>query len=108
MDGAFIDAERKFAALETFELGEAFFYLVAKVDEALGVVAEKGACVGQADRARAADEKRLAERVFELADGQADGRLRAIKPLRSARKAAFFGNGQKDLQFTEIHASPFL
>ena len=97
VDGAFVNPERKFAALEAFEFGKAFFDFVAKVDEALGVVAKKRACVGQADGARTTDEKRLAEGVLEFADGQADGRLGAIKALRGAGKAAFLGHAQKYL-----------
>jgi hypothetical protein len=106
VDGTFVDPERKFATLEALEFAEAFLDFVAEVDEALGVVAKKRAGVGQADGAGTADEERLAEGVFELANGQADGRLGAIKTLRGAGEAAFPGNGQKDLEFTEIHASP--
>ena len=97
VDGAFVDAEREFAALEAFEFAEAFFDFVAKIDEAFGVVAEKGARVGQSDGTGSADKERLAERVLELADGQTDGRLRAIEALGRAGKAALLGNGQKDL-----------
>ena len=106
VDGAFVDAERKFAAFEALEFGEALFDFVAEIDEAFGIVAEKGSCVGQADGACAADEKRLAERVFELANSQTDRRLRAVKTLGGAREAAFLGDHQKNLEFTEIHASP--
>jgi len=93
VDGAFINAEREFTALEAFEFAEAFFDLVAEIDEALGVVAEKRAGVGQADGTGAADKERLAKRVLELADGQANGRLGAIKALRRAGEAALFCNG---------------
>jgi hypothetical protein len=97
VDGAFVDPEGKFPALEAFEFRETFFDFVAKVNEALSIVVEKSARVGQANRARAADEERLAKRVLKLANGQADGRLGAIQTLGRAGKAAFLGNGQKDL-----------
>jgi len=106
VDGAFVDAEREFAALEAFEFGEAFLDLVTEVDKTLGVVPKKGAGVGQADGTGAANEERLAERVFEFAYGKTDGRLRAIEALRGTGEAAFFGNHQKNLQLTEIHISP--
>src|SRR5579863_5323684 len=99
VDGAFVDAEGKFAAIEAGELGEAFFYFVAKVDEALGVVAQERAGVGEADRARAADKERLAEAVFELANCQADGGLGAVEAFGGAGEAAFARYGEKDLQF---------
>jgi hypothetical protein len=56
VDGAFVDPEREFAALEAFEFRKTLFDFVAEVDEALGVIAEKGARIGQADGAGAADE----------------------------------------------------
>ena len=68
VDGAFVDAQRKFAALEAFELGEALFDFVAEVEEALGVVLQQGAGVGHAHRAGATDKERLAEAVFEFAN----------------------------------------
>ena len=60
VDGAFVDAEGEFAALEGFEIGKALFDFVAEVDEALGVFAEHGACIGETDGTGAANEKRLA------------------------------------------------
>jgi hypothetical protein len=97
VDGALVDAERKFAALEAFEFGETFLDFVAEVDEALGVIAEKGAGIGQTDWAGAANEKRLAERILKLANGQTDCRLGAIEALCSAREAALLGDGEKNL-----------
>jgi hypothetical protein len=99
VDGTFIYAEGKFAALEAFEVGKAFFYLVAEVDEALGVFLEDHAGVGHTHRPGATNEQGLAKTVFELADGEADGGLCAEEALGSAGKAAFFGDGEEDLQF---------
>src|SRR5258708_437678 len=108
VDGAFVDTEREFTAIEAGEFGETFFHFIAEVDEALGVVAEKRAGVGEAHRARAADEQRLAEAVFELANGQADRGLGAVEALGGAREAAFARDGEKDLQFAKIHRKPRL
>jgi hypothetical protein len=102
VDGGFVDAEREFAALEAFEFGETFFDFVAEVDEALGVVFQEGSGIGEADWAGAANEKRLAERVLELADGEADGGLGAVKTLAGAGEAAFFRHHQKNLKFAEV------
>ena len=46
VDGAFVDAEGQFAARERFEFAKSFFYLVAQVDQALGVVQQECASVG--------------------------------------------------------------
>ncbi len=99
MDGAFVDAEGEFAALEALEFHKAFLDFVAEVEEAFGVFAEQVAGVGEADRAGSADEEGLAEGVFELADGQADSGLRAIQAFGGAGEAALAGYGEEDLQF---------
>ena len=103
MDGAFVDAEGEFTALEALKLHEPFLDLIAEVEEALGVFAQQGAGVGQADRAGTADEERLAEGFFEFADGKANGGLGAVKTLGGTGKAAFASDGEKDLQFAKIH-----
>src|SRR5882762_11104727 len=88
VDGAFVDTEREFAALEAFEFGEALFDFIAEVDEALGVIFQEGSGIGEADGAGPANDERLAERVLELTNGQTDGRLSAVEALGSARTAA--------------------
>jgi hypothetical protein len=103
VDGAFVDAQGEFAAREAFQLAQSFFYFVAEVDQTLGVVLEEGAGVGQADGPGTADEERLAEAVFEFANGEANGGLRAVEAFGGAGEAAFFGNHQKYLEFSEIH-----
>ena len=106
VNGAFVDAQRKFAALEAFEFGESLFDLIAEIDEALGVLLQERSCIGEADRPGAADKKRLAEGIFELPHGQADRRLGAVEALSRTRETAFLGNHQKYLEFTQIHGSP--
>jgi hypothetical protein len=105
VDGAFVDTEREFAALEALEFVEALFDFIAEVDETLGVISEKCAGVGQTHGASATNKERLAERVLELADGQTDGRLRAVKTLGRAGEAAFLCDGQKHLELREVHTS---
>jgi len=70
---------------------------------ALGVVSKKGARVREADGACAANKERLAEGILEFANRQTDGRLSAIEPLGRAGEAAFLGDHEKDLEFTEVH-----
>src|SRR5215467_2341578 len=103
MNRAFVDTERKLAAGEAFQFGKPFFYLVAEIDEALGVVAQQVAGVGKAYRPRAAHKKRLTQAVFQLADGQAYRRLRAVEPFSGTRETAFAGHGQKHLEFAQVH-----
>src|SRR6267154_6783593 len=78
MDGAFVDAQGQLPALQPLQLAQALFYFVAQVQQALGVIFQKDASVGQAYRARAAHKQWLAQRIFQLANTQADGWLGAI------------------------------
>ena len=102
MDGALVHSQREFAALQVRQFGEPFLDLIAEVNQTFCVVLQKRSRIGKADRPGAADEERLAEGVLQLADGQADGGLGAVKALPSAGKAALFSHHQKYLQFTEI------
>src|SRR6266567_7131202 len=102
VNGAFVHAEGKLAALQALQFGEPFFHFITEVHQALGVIFEERSRIGEADGASAADEERLAERVLESADRQADGGLSAVKTLPGAGEAALFGHHQKDLKFTKI------
>src|SRR5712692_1318450 len=102
VDGAFVHAEREFASLQALQFGEPLFDFIAEVNQALRVVLQKRSRIGEADRPGATNEERLAKRVLELADSEADGGLGAIKALPCAGKAAFFRHHQKYLQFTEV------
>src|SRR5712692_351715 len=103
VDGAFVYAERKLAALEALEFGKPLLYFITQVQEPLSVFAEQCAGIGQANRASAADKERLAERVFQFPYCQADGGLGAVEALRSPRKAAFLRHHEENLEFAEIH-----
>ena len=104
VDGALVDAEGEFTALEAFELHESFFDLVAEVEEAFGIFAEKSAGVGEADGTRTADKQGLGKGILEFADGEADGGLSAVEAFRGAGETAFASNGQENLQFGKIHS----
>jgi hypothetical protein len=103
VNGAFIYAEGELAAFEPFEFAETFFDFVAKIEQALGVFLEEDAGIGEADGAGAADEKWLAEGVFQLANAEADGGLGTKKTLAGAGETALLGNHEKNLQFAQIH-----
>jgi len=100
VDRAFVGAEGELAALEAFKFEEALLDLVAEIEKTFGVFAEKGAGIGETHGPGAADKERLLQGLFELADGEADGRLGAIEAFGSAAEASFLGYGQKNLQFT--------
>ncbi|MGA3178226.1 MAG: hypothetical protein ABSE19_12890 [Candidatus Acidiferrum sp.] len=85
--------------LESLQLHKALLHLVAQVDQTFGIFAQECAGIGQAHGAGAADKQRLAQGILQLADGQTDGGLRAVKPFGGARETAFLGNGEKNLQF---------
>src|SRR5215831_285363 len=99
MNGAFIHSQRKFAALEPFEFQQALLDLVAKVQQALRVIAKQGAGIGKADGASATDKQRLLKRLFQLPDGEAYGWLRTIEALGRPAEAAFLCDRQENLQF---------
>ena len=98
MDRAFIYSQAQFAAAQALEVFHPFLDFVAQVEQALGVIAQKFAGVGELHLARAAHEQRLAHRFFELADDDAHRRLRAVKFFRRARKALLFRDGEKYMQ----------
>ncbi len=102
---AFVHAQGKLAALKAFQFRKAFFDLIAEVHQSLRVIFQKGPGIRETDGPGATDEEGLAERILQLADGQADGGLGAEEALPRARKAAFLRDHQKYLQFTEIHES---
>src|SRR3984893_16556913 len=103
MDRAFIYPQGQLAALQPFKLGQPFGDLVAQVQQPLGVFLQQYAGIGQTNRTRAANKQWLPERIFELADAQADGRLGPVEPLGRARKASLLRDHQKHLEFAEIH-----
>src|SRR5712664_3502776 len=108
VDGALVHSQREFAALQALQFGEPFFDFIAEVDQALRIVLQERSRIRKADWPGATDKERLAERVLKLADGQAYGRLGAVKALGGAGEATLFRHHYKDLQSTEIQGSPLL
>src|SRR6266852_4041341 len=102
VNGTFVHTHGEFAALQSLEFGESFFDFIAQVNQALGIVLQKGSRIGEANGARATNEERLAKRVLEFADSKADGGLGTVEALASARKAAFFRDHEEYLQFAEV------
>ncbi len=103
MDGAFVHAEREFAAAAAAQVFEGALDLLAQVEHALGVAGQQLAGVGELAGAGAAGEERLADPLLELADGDAHGGLGAEELLRGAGEAALAGDGQEDVEFGEVH-----
>src|SRR3974390_2006712 len=79
VDRAFIYAKRKFTTFQALQFHQTFLDLVAQIQQALRVVLEQSAGVGHAYRPGTANEQRLAERIFQLANSQTDRWLRAIE-----------------------------
>src|SRR5207245_5201729 len=88
MNGALVHAQGKLPALEAFQLRKPLFDLIAEVDQPLGVIFQKRTGIRETDGPGAADEEGLAERIVQLADGQADGRRGADGTGGGARGGA--------------------
>src|SRR5260370_19555741 len=106
VNGALVHSQRELATLQALQFREPFLGFIAQINQALRIVLQKCARIGEADRPRATNEERLAERVLKLADGQADSGLGAIEALGGAGKAALFRHHQEYLQFTEVQGDP--
>ena len=65
MDRAFVYSQAKFAAAQVSQVLHALLDFVAEVEQALGVIAQQFAGVGEFYLAGAADQQRLAYRFLE-------------------------------------------
>ena len=101
--GAFVGADQHAAAPQVLQLANRALGLCAQCREALRVVEEKLARLGQPASLRGTIEQAFVQLVLEPPDGLADCRLGAVQPLRGAREAALGGDGEEDLQLGEIH-----
>ena len=99
VNGAFVHAQRQLTALQTLEFGEPFLDLVAQVQQPLRILLEQCSRIGETHGPGAANEQRLAQGIFQLADAEADRRLGPVEAFGRAREAALLGNHQKNLQF---------
>ena len=104
VDRAFVHAERKLAALEASQFLHAFADFFAQIQHAVGIFEQQRAGIGEHPRARAANEQRLPDPLFELADRDADGGLRAVELFGRAGKALLARDGLKHLQRRQIHS----
>ena len=94
---ALVHAQRQFAPLQALKIRDALADLIAKIQQALSVLLEQLARIGEPHRPGAPDEERLAQRVFELSDRQTDGRLGAVQLFGGAGETALARHGQKNL-----------
>ncbi len=100
--GVLVGGEVEAALVEFAEFGEGGDGVPAQVQELVGVLAEEQAGVGEGSVACAAVEQDLAQLAFELGDGLADGRLRAMEARGCAGEAALLGHCQKCLHLYQI------
>jgi hypothetical protein len=84
-----------------FGAGEPF---PEKVDGLLEVLAQTPADRGQGDAPAGAVEQDDTEAPFLLGDGLTDAGLGHMKPLRGASEVQLLGQGQEDLDVTQLHA----
>lgn len=80
--------------------------LPQEVDGLLEVLAQTPADRGQGDASVGAVEQDDAEAPFLLGDGLTDTGLGHMKPLRGAAEVQLLGQGQEDLDVTQLHAQP--
>src|SRR5580658_3032729 len=93
VDRTFVGAERELPDVEAFQSLQAFYQFVAQIQQALGIVLQELAGVGQLDLARAANHQWLAERILELAHGNANGGLGAEELFGGAGEASLLRDG---------------
>jgi hypothetical protein len=69
----------------------------------LGVRQQDAACLGQPNAAAQAFEHGRAEFMLENIEAAADGGLRTVQPLGSAREATELCDGKEGLDLIDIH-----
>ncbi len=77
-----------------------------EVDGLLEVLAEAPADRRQGDAPAGAVEQDDTEAPFLLGDGLTDAGLGHMEPLRGAAEVQFLGQGQEDLDVTQLHEHP--
>ena len=79
--------------------------LAGQPEQALGVVLQQAAGLGQRAVAGRAVEQPLAQLVLDPADRLADGRLGPVKPPGGGGETPVGRNGEKRGQIRELHKS---
>ncbi len=102
VDRALVHAERELPALEASEVVHPLADFLAQIEHAVGVFEQQHAGIGEHAGTRAADEQRLADPLFELADRDAYGGLRPVELFGGAGKAVLAHDRLKHLQGCEI------
>jgi hypothetical protein len=82
VDGAFVYAQGKLSSLQALQLRKPFLYFVSQIQQALRVIFQQNARIGQPHRPGAAHEEWLAQGILQFADAQANRRLRAVEAFR--------------------------
>src|SRR5271169_1028534 len=103
VDRTLVHSERKSAAAKTAKVFHAAARILTQIQHPLRIIEEQFAGSSQPSGTRTAHKKRLARPVFQLSYGHADRRLRAKELLRGPRKTLLLRDGEKHLQFIEIH-----
>ena len=101
--GRFVGAHDDPAAADLLELLDGGLRLAGQPEEALGVVLEQPAGLGQRAVAGRPVEQPLAQLVLDAPDRLADGRLGPVQPPGGGGKAPVGGNGEKRGQIRELH-----
>ena len=92
----FIGADQHASAPQVAEVADRAFRLLGQAEQALGVVAQQPAGVGEGGVLGCAVEQPLADALLEPPDGLTDSRLRPVQFHGCPGEAAFGGDLQKD------------
>jgi hypothetical protein len=105
ISGGFVGPDEHPAATQVAQLADGGFRFLRKAHEALPVVLQHPAGVGERRALRRAVEQLLAELALEPAHRLAHRRLGAVHLARRPREAALVGDREKDPQGPEVHNS---
>ena len=103
MHGRFVGADQHAAAPQIAQLAHRRLRLFGEAHQALAVVLEHLAGVGERTALRRPIEQLFAEVGLEPAHRLAHGRLRAVHLGRGARKAPLVRDRQKRLERCDVH-----
>ena len=99
----FVRPDQDAPPLQIAQVADRRFRLLGQAHQALRVVEQHPARLGELAVLRRTVEQAFAKVFLEPANGLADGRLRPMQPGGRPGKAPLRRNGQKYLKFSEIH-----